>query len=112
MSRTGWDNLADTAEKGPWAAAGAVAVAVVVGALFLGALGAVGRIGNKAVDRVVQKTSFQYREGMAQRGAILEAQIAQVELDISRAQTGTEREDLGRQRDVLKAQLRAITINE
>ncbi len=63
-----------------------------------------------AVDRVVMKQSFQYKEGMAQRGAILEASI--VELDIALQGNPEYRKDLINQKRILSAQLKAITINK
>lgn len=63
-----------------------------------------------AIDRVVMKQSFQYKEGMAQRGAILEASI--IELDIALQGNPENRNDLINQKRILSAQLKAITINK
>jgi hypothetical protein len=56
------------------------------------------------------KNSFQYKEGMEQRAAILQASIT--ELDIRLQQNPDNRQDLQNQRSILSAQLRAITINK
>jgi hypothetical protein len=62
-----------------------------------------------AVYRAVMKQSFQYKEGMAQRVAILEASI--IELDIALQGNPENRKDLINQKRILSAQLKAISIN-
>ena len=66
--------------------------------------------GSVAVERIVFENSFQYKQGMAQRGAILEANIAEV--DILLRSNPENRQDLINQKSILRAQLRAITINQ
>lgn len=105
-----WDKVEKDIKSGPlglfkWAVILVIGVAVIIGGLS-----AISRPADKAIDRIVMKTSFQYKEGMAQRGAILEANIAEID---SLLQSNPEnREDLMRQKSVLRSQLRAITINE
>lgn len=65
---------------------------------------------NTAVDRIVMKNSFQYKEGMEQRAAILEASIT--EIDLALQGNPDNRSDLINQKRVLNAQLRAIKINK
>lgn len=84
-------------------------VVILVGAVGFGARSC-GLIGSTVVERVVFENSFQYKEGMAQRGAIMEANIAEIDMLLS--QNPENRTDLINQRSVLNAQLRAITINQ
>ena len=71
-------------------------------------------------NRVITKNSFQYQEGMAQRAAILKANIAAISIIdvLRRAELNVEiakdpsNEDLRNQRKILQAQLTAITINQ
>jgi|GEM_PF-6711460 len=60
-------------------------------------------------NRVITKNSFQYQEGMAQRAAILKANIAELNVEIAKDPSN---EDLRNQRKILQAQLTAITINQ
>lgn len=95
----GWEKVGKDIEKGPlglfkWAAIGLVSVTLLFGGINLFMKPA-----TMAVDRIVMKTSFQYKEGMEQRAATLEANLADPDLTIS-------------QRKYLQAQLRAITINQ
>lgn len=43
-------------------------------------LNSMGLIGTTVVERVVFENSFQYKTGMAQRGAILEANIIEIDM--------------------------------
>lgn len=84
---------------------------VLMFSLFLvfGVLNSLGLVGGKAVERIAFKNSFQYKEGMEQRGAILEANL--IEVDVLLQQNPSDPNLLAQKR-VLTAQLRAITINE
>ena len=82
---------------------------IVVIFLVFGGLRAVGLIGGVAVENIVYKNSFQYKEGMAQRAATLEASI--IELDIRLNSNPENRQALINQKSILSAQLRAITLN-
>jgi hypothetical protein len=74
------------------------------------ALNSAGLIGSTVVERVVFEQSFQYKTGMAQRGAILEANIAEIDMLLARNPENST--DLINQKSVLRSQLRAITINQ
>jgi len=105
-----WTKVEKDVESGPlgafkWLAAGVIALVVLFGGISLFTKPA-----SMAVDRLVMKHSFQYKEGMEQRGAILEANIA--ELDIALQGNPENRQDLINQKRILSAQLRAITINQ
>ena len=65
-----------------------------------------GVIGSTIVERVVFEQSFQYKEGMAQRGAILEANIAEIDMLIATGKGNPE--ELQAQKSVLRVQLNAI----
>ena len=87
--------------------------AVLIGIGILIAISATSlyfRYTNTVTDRIVMKNSFQYKEGMEQRAAILEASL--VELEVLLQSNPANRQDLVNQKTILKAQLRAITINE
>lgn len=62
-----------------------------------------------AIERQVMKQSFQYKEGMAQRAAILEANIIEVENQLRMDPTN---QGLEGQLRTLKAQHRATLINQ
>lgn len=82
---------------------------IVFGLIGFGAKSC-GLIGTTVVERVVFENSFQYKTGMAQRGAILEANI--IEIDMLLQSNPENRQELINQKSVLNAQLRAITINQ
>jgi len=65
-----------------------------------------GIIGTTVVERVVFEQSFQYKEGMAQRAAILEANIAEIDMLMATGQGNPEQ--LQAQKSVLRVQLNAI----
>ena len=71
-----WKKVESDVESGPFVAFKWLAIFLVCLAILFGTLSAVGLIGGKSVERIVMKNSFQYKEGMAQRGAILEANLA------------------------------------
>jgi len=105
-----WDKVEKDIEKGPLGAFKWVAIFVIAAVVLFGGLNLIMKPANMAVDRIVMKHSFQYREGMEQRGAILEANL--LELDIALQQNPKNRQDLINQKRILSAQLRAITINK
>lgn len=78
--------------------------------MLFGGISLITKPASMAVDRIVQKNSFQYREGMEQRGAILQANI--VEIDALIQQYPDRRNELQSQRSIISAQLNAITINQ
>lgn len=104
-----WDKVESDIEKGPFSAFKWLAILVICLFVLFGFLNAVGLVGGKAVERMVLKNSFQYKEGMAQRGAILEANLAEIDVLIAQQPNNDE---LKGQKRILTAQLRAITINE
>ena len=79
-------------------------VAIVFG------LRSLGLIGGTIVDQEVFKQSFQYKEGMEQRAAIMQANI--IGIDVLLRSNPENKQDLINQKAILKAQLRAITINQ
>jgi len=88
-----------------------LAITVITVMTMLGfALNSAGLIGSTVVERVVMRQSFQYKEGMEQRAAILKANIQEINILIS-SNVGNKT-DLINQRSILKSQLLAITINE
>ena len=105
-----WEKVENDINRGPGGLFKWVAIAVIAVAGLFAAINWVGAPASKAVERAVMKNSFQYREGMEQRAAILEANIA--EIDAMLQTNPANRDDLIRQRQVLQVQLKAITINE
>lgn len=87
-----------------------VAPIIIVIAVIGFTLKSVGLIGSKAVERQVMVNSHQYIEGMAQRAAILKANI--VEIDVMIATGKGNRVELEGQKRILKSQLAAITLNQ
>lgn len=104
-----WDKVGDDISSGPRGLIKWFVIAVLFLVVFFSAISFIMRPAEKAVDRLVQKHSWQYKEGMAQRGAILEANIAEVDVQLAKFPNDAE---LLAQKRVLNAQLRAITINE
>lgn len=105
-----WDKVEKDVEGGPFGLFKWIVIGVCLIAILLGVLGAIGKIGGTAVDRVVMKNSFQYVEGMEQRAAILQANIS--EIDIRLRSNPENSDDLNNQRMILSSQLKAITINQ
>ncbi len=105
-----WNRVEGDLVSGTWGALKWLLIVVIVVGVLATGTRYLGMWGNTVMDRVVMKNSFQYKEGMAQRAAVLQAQIAQVELDISK--NPELRGELSSQKKVLEAQLNAITINQ
>jgi len=78
--------------------------------VILTAVGWVLKPADVAVDRIIIKNSFQYKEGMAQRGAILEANIIEVENRIRMEQDAEVVAGLENQLSSLRAQHQAVTL--
>ena len=87
----------------------AILIIVIISVIGFG-LKSAGLIGSTVVERIVFEQSFQYKVGLAQRGAILEANL--VEVDILLRSNPENKQDLINQKSVLRAQLNAITINQ
>ena len=86
-----------------------IIVMIILSAITFG-LRSAGLIGSTIVERVVFENSFQYKAGMAQRGAILEANISEIDMLIRI--NPDNKQDLINQKSVLRSHLRAITINQ
>ena len=69
-----------------------------------------GIIGTTMVERAVMKQSFQYKEGMEQRGAILQSNIE--EIDILLQSNPENKQELINQKSVLRSHLKAVMINQ
>ncbi len=106
----GWDKVGQDVTRGPLGLFKWLAIGAVLFFILFGALSALGLIGGTVVQREVFRNSFQYQAGMEQRGAILEANMA--ELDMLIQQNPSQRSDLEAQKSFIRAQLRAITINQ
>lgn len=105
-----WDKVEQDVIGGPVGATKWLVIALVGGGLIFGAFGFASKYLSVNADRIITKQSFQYKEGMEQRAAILKANIEEV--DILLSMNPENRADLQAQRSILNAQLRAITINE
>ena len=79
---------------------------IVLSSVIFGVLNMAGLIGKTVVERVVFEQSFQYSEGMKQRAAVLEANIAEIDMLIATGQG--DQEQLLAQKSVLRVQLNAI----
>jgi len=107
---TSWNKVEKDVERGPFGLFKWIAIAVILMVILFGGINLFMKPASMAVDRIVMKNSFQYKEGMAQRGAILEANLA--EIDLMLIQAPDNRDELMAQKRVLNAQRRAITINQ
>lgn len=79
---------------------------LVLTILILAAIGGALKVAGVFGERVVFKNSFQYKEGMEQRANVLEAQIAEVDMQI--INNPSMREQLTAQRKVLEIQLQGM----
>lgn len=105
-----WEKVSEDVSKGPFGAFKWFFIFIVlIGGLFTG-LSHVTRPMSVVVDRLVTKQSFQYKEGMEQRAAILQATLA--EIDLLLQSNPENREDLIKQKMIISAQLKAITVNQ
>ena len=107
-----WDKVERDVERGPGGLFKWIAITVIFFAVLFTGLNYVGLIGGTAVKREVFEQSYQYQAGQEARGAILEANLIEVNEQIARASTSEEREALQGQKRVIEAQLRAIRINQ
>ena len=110
--KKGWDKVSADVEQGPvglfkWIVIFMIPLLVLVGVTKL-----IFKPISVATERMIVKQSFQYKEGMQQRGAILSANIAELDVLISQSYDQEELEAYRNQKMILTAQLRAITINE
>lgn len=105
-----WEKVGSQVESGPFGLFKWVAIFTACLAVIFGGMNLIMKPASTAVDRVVMKTSHQYKEGMEQRAATLQASL--IELDILLNQNPEDRKGLLNQKRILSAQLRAITINQ
>lgn len=105
-----WNNVEKDIEKGPMGLMKWIIIIAVLFSIVFGSLGFVKKYLSVNADRIITKNSFQYKEGMEQRAAILQANID--ELDILIAQNPENKQDFVNQRLILKSQLKAITVNQ
>lgn len=105
-----WEKVGNDVESGPMGLFKWIAIAVVLLVVLFGGIRMVMKPANMAVDRIVMKQSFQYKEGMEQRAAILQANIT--EIDVMIQQDPQNRQQYTNQKRILSAQLNAITINQ
>jgi len=82
-----------------------ILVLVVMTIIALSVLKTFGIIGGTIVERVVFEQSFQYKEGIAQRRATLEANMAEIDMLIATGQGDPKK--LNAQKSVLRVQLNA-----
>lgn len=106
----GWDKVEKDIESGPLGLFKWVAICVILDVVLFGGINLIMKPANMAVDRIVMKNSFQYKEGMEQRAATLKASI--VEVDVMLQKFPEKAQELNGQKRILTAQLRAITINK
>lgn len=105
-----WDKVEKDVEGGPFGLMKWIAIFVICAVILFGGINLFMKPASMAVDRIVMKNSFQYKEGMEQRAAVLQANI--VEIDVMIQQFPEKSEALNGQKRILTAQLRAITINQ
>ena len=105
-----WDKVERDIERGPLGLVKWLIIAVIGATVFFGGLGFVTKYLSVNADRIITKQSFQYKEGMEQRAAILKANIEEIDIQLRR--NPENRSALEAQRSILNAQLRAITVNE
>jgi len=94
-----WERVEGDITKGPWGLFKWVAIGTLSAVVLFGGINLLTKPAGMAVERIVMKQSFQYKEGMEQRAATLQANLADPDITVE-------------QRKYLQAQLRAITINQ
>lgn len=99
----------DEIESGPRGMLKWVLLFIIFITITVGVLHNLGLIGSTVVERKVFENSFQYKEGMEQRAAILEANLLEAKINLTKDPAN---EDLQNQVKLLEAQIRAITINQ
>ena len=105
-----WEKVEKDVDGGPYGLMKWIAIFAVFIAILFGGISLFMKPASMAVDRIVMKNSFQYKEGMEQRAAILQANITEV--DILLQSNPANSQDLRNQKMILKSQLKAITINQ
>ena len=101
-----WDKVEKDIESGPLGAFKWFAIIVVSIVVLFAGINFIMKPASVAVESAVFKNSFQYQEGMEQRAAILEANIAEIDgLLITNPQ---DSENLNAQKRALRAQLNAV----
>lgn len=105
-NHTGWVKVENDLTMGPLGLLKWLLVILVI----IGSIVGVFKYTSTVTDRVVMKNSFQYKEGMAQKAAILQASIVEIEILMERQPENYQ--PLSLQKMILTTQLRAITINE
>jgi hypothetical protein len=104
-----WDKVEKDVESGPGGLFKWILIAIILFALLFGVLRWTGMIGETLVQRTVFENSYQYKKGQEQRGAMLEAQLMQIEASIVQS-SGDARQGLIAQKKVIEAQLMAVRI--
>lgn len=84
---------------------------IVLAIVIFSALGWILRPASMVADRVAMKHSFQYKEGMEQRAAILKSNIVELRAKMQAENDPDVVANMNAQLTMLNAQLRAITIN-
>jgi uncharacterized protein YpmS len=110
MSKNGWDKVSDDIDSGPMGLWKWSAIIIIAIGVTFGAANFIFKPMSMATDRMVMKNSFQYKEGMEQQAALLEAQIAEIDVNIARYPS--KQIELMNQRKVFQARLKAITVNQ
>ena len=105
----GWEKVEKDVTAGPFGLFKWAAILVISLVVLFGSINLILKPASVAVDRVVMKNSFQYKEGMEQRAAILQANLD--ELNIKLSQNPANKNELEGQRMIIRSQLKAITIN-
>lgn len=101
-----WDKVTQDIESGPLGAFKWTAIFIISLVLVVAGISFILKPAIVAVESAIFKNSFQYNEGMEQRAAILEANIAEIEgLLIINPE---DSENLNAQKRALNAQLNAI----
>ena len=80
---------------------------IILVCVILFGLSSLIRVGGKMVDRQIMVSSHQYKEGMNQRAATLQASIA--EIDVMLMQGKGNADELEGQKMILNAQIKSIT---
>lgn len=100
------------ANKGIWQ----IFTMFLLATVLFGSLGTVTRYlgmwGDTTMERIITKNSFQYKEGMDQQAAIWESQLVELDEQLMTCQEQEICDGIQGQKRIIRARLRAVTINQ
>ena len=101
-----WNKVESDVEGGPGGLMKWIAIFVIFFVVLFGGINFVMRPASVAMDNIVFENSYQRKEGTRQRVAILESQLAEIEMNMIKYPSKAE--ELAAQKRVIESQIRAV----